>query len=206
MKKGYFPFLFGTIILFVISCDLSDFQFDKLAKSADLNPVVYRPVSYGKYTVKDYTNVPGTGNALVTLDSLKFKTISYPLDSMAFNTAGTDSMVLIIKTINETTMRYRYKLSYKDGANKSIILDSGAKLLNPATLDAQGDLVATKDSLEYKLDSSAVAVLGAATQFDLSITLYKPIKGTVEANALRNAQITFYIGFRAPINVFKARL
>jgi hypothetical protein len=206
MKKGYFSFLFGTIILFVISCDLSDFQLDKLSKSADLNPVVYRPVSYGKYTVQDYTTVPGTGKAPVTLDSLKFKTISYPLDSMAFNTTGTDSMVIIIKTINETTMRYRYKLSYKDELNKSIVMDSGIKLLNPATFDEQGDMVGTKDSIEYKLDSKAVAILGAAKQFDLSITLYKPINGTVEANVLRNAQITFYIGFRAPINVFKARL
>lgn len=185
-----------------MSCNLADFQFDKLAEPTGLNPVVYRPVSSGTYVVKDYASVPGFGSAPVTLDSLNFNMVSYSLNGMSFNTAGTDSMVVIIKTVNETPMKYRYRLSF---TGKS--MDSGSKLLNAATINSQGDVIeASHDSLEFKLDSTNIKNLTQATQINLSVTLYQPDKGTVFANVLKSSQISFKIGFRAPINLFKIKI
>lgn len=204
MSKDHFYILLGAMTLFLMSCNLSDFKFDKLAQPTDLNPVIYRPVSYGTYVVKEYAAVPGLGNTPVILDSLNFNPIAYPLNGMTFNTAGSDSMVVIIKTVNETPMKYRYRLSFP-----GTIMDSGSKskFLNAATMNAQGDVIeASKDSLEFKLDAIDVKNLGVATQMDLSITLYKPDNGTVVASVLKNAQISFKIGFRAPMNLIKIRL
>jgi len=202
MKKDWWIPLLGAISLFLLSCDLSDFQMERLAPTDELSPVVYRPVTVGTYVVKDYVTVPGTGNTPVTVDSLIFKSIEYQLDSMLLNTSGTDSMVVIIKTVNETPMRFRYSLSFT-----GTTMDSGSKLLSAGTVNPQGDVVeASRDSLEYKLNALDVANLGAATQMDLSITLFQPEEGAVLANVLKNSPITFYIGFRGPVNLFKVKL
>lgn len=204
MSKNHCYILLGAMTFFLMSCSLSDFQLDKLTQPTDLNPVIYRPVSNGTYVVKDYAAVPGLGNTPVAVDSLNFNLISYPLDGMTFNTKGTDSMVVVIKTVNETPMKYRYRLSFT-----GTIMDSGSKskFLNAATINAQGDVIeASKDSLEFKLNATDVKNLGAVTQIDLSITLYKPDNGTVVANVLKNSQLSFKIGFRAPINLLKNRL
>jgi hypothetical protein len=202
MRKDRFFYLLGTLTIFLTSCNLADFQFDKLAEPTGLNPVIYRPVSSGTYVVKDYASVPGFGSTPVTLDSLNFNMVSYSLNGMLFNTSGTDSMVVIIKSVNETPMKYRYILSFT-----GTTMDSGSKLLSAATLNPQGDVIeASHDSLEFKLDSAGVANLGLAKQIDLTVTLYQPDQGTVLANVLKSSQISFKIGFRAPINLFRIKL
>lgn len=188
--------------LLLVACNMSDFEWNRLAQPSGLNPVIYRPFAEGTYAVKDYAAVPGFGTTPVTLDSLNFNQIAYPVVGISFNTAGTDSMVVIIKTVNETPMKYRYRLSFS-----GVTLDSGSKLLNAAAINPQGDVIEfSRDSLEFKLDPAAVAKLGQVQQFDLSVTLYKPGQGTVLANILKSSQISFKIGFRAPINLFKLKI
>jgi hypothetical protein len=202
MSKIRNLFLFVALALFLPGCNLSDFQFDNLSKLADINPVVYRPVSRGTYLVKDYITIAGVGNTPVTKDTLILNKISYALDSLILNTSGVDSMVVIIKTINETPMKYRYVLSFA-----TTNLDSGSKLLGAATMNSQGDVMdASKDSIEFKLDTKAIKNLSLASRFDLSISLFQPGNGTVLAAVLRNSQISFFIGFRGPIDLFKAKL
>jgi hypothetical protein len=192
----------AAMMLLLASCDLSEFQMDRLAKTTELSPAFYRPVSVGTYLVKDYATVPGSGNTLITADSLMFRLIEYPLDSLKLNTTGTDSMMVVIKTINETPMKLRYSLTFN-----GTTLDSGYEPLSAATINTQGDvLAASRDSLEYRLSTSDVVNLGTATQMDLAIKLFQPEKGPVLANVLKNSPITFYIGFRARINLFKVKI
>ena len=186
------------------SCNLNDFQLNKFAKITELSPMIYRPFTTGVYPAKDYATFPETAFMPVLEDSLVYKPISYPLNGMTFNTTGTDSMVVIIKTINETPMKYRYSLSFN-----GTILDSRtkSKFLNAAAINSQGDVMSTSaDSLEYFLKPADVKNLGAATQIDMAITLYQPDKGTVVAHVLKTSQITFKIGFRAPLNLLNVRL
>ena len=202
MSKNHFSVILAALAFSLLACNMSDFQFDRISKLADINPVVYRPLSRGTYMIKDYFTITGLGNTPVTKDTLKLNKIYYPLESLKFNTSGVDSMVIIIKTVNETPMKYRYVLSFA-----TTNLDSGSKLLGAATMTSQGDVMDySNDSIEYKLDVKAIKNLGMASKIDLSISLFQPGKGTVYAAVLRNSQISFYIGFRAPINLFKARL
>jgi len=187
---------------------LSDFNPDLFADPTGLNPVVYRPMANGSYVVKDYATIKEPGSALVLAESIVFRKIQYPLFGMTFNTSGTDFMVVIVKTVNGTPMRYRYKLIFR-GSNfaDSTMVDSGSTYLAAAILNSQNIVKdASKDSLEFKLDSLGVVKLTAATQIDLSITLYQPDRGSVLANVLKNAPISFYIGFRAPVNLFKIKI
>lgn len=199
MKIYRFLFFAGLAVILMVSCNLSEFKLNTYAKVTGLDPVVYRPVSSGIYATKDYAVFPETGFAPVTEDSLNFlpNPIPYPFTGMNFNTVGSDSMWVIIKTINETPMKYRYWLSYTPGKTMQ------SPILSAATVNAAGDIVnASKDSIEYKLNTNDVKNLGLATGMDLSITLYKP-GSLVIANVLKTSQITFKIGFRAPINLFK---
>lgn len=210
MKNSRVLGLLCSMALLLGSCNLADFNPDLFADPTGLNPVVYRPMTSGSYIVKDYATIKELGSTPVLADSILFKTIQYPLNGMTFNTSGTDSMVIIVKTINETPMKYGYKLIFR-GSNfaDSIMVDSRSKskYLAGGILNPQGDVMdASKDSLEFKLDSLGVAKLNAATQIDLSITLYQPDKGSVLANVLKNAPISFYIGFRAPVNLFKVKI
>ncbi len=193
-------FLVWTMALVMMSCNLSDFGTNNLLPATGLNPVLYRPFTNGTYAVKDYTVFPEMGMTPVKSDSLNFKGINYPLNGMTFNTSASDSMVVIIKTVNETPMKYRYWLTYEGK-----VIDSGSKLLGAAIVNAKGDILeASQDSIEYKLNTKEVTDLGAATQIDLAITLYKP--GTpVIANVLKASQISFRIGFRAPVNLLKIK-
>lgn len=206
MKNFKYINLLFAIGLLIASCNLSDFDLSKLADPTGLNPVVYRPMTSGTYIVKDYFNVPGTGNTPVTLPSINFKTIPYGFNGTLFNTAGIDSMVVIVKTVNETPMKYEYYLIFTGPGYKDSTLVK-SKLLSGATMNTQGDVIElSRDSSEYKLDSLGVVKLGQATEIDLAITLYQPNQGTVLANVLKNAPISFYIGFRAPLNLFKVKL
>ena len=199
MKIHRFFFLAGLAIILMVSCNLSEFKLNTFSKITGLNPIVYRPVSTGIYAAKDYAVFPETGFAPVTEDSLNFQPnpIQYPFTGMNFNTVGSDSMWVIIKTINDTPMKYRYWLSYTPGKTMQ------SPILNAASVNGAGAIVAAStDSIEYKLNSNDVKNLGFATGMDLAITLYKP--GTpVIATVLKTSQITFKIGFRAPINLFK---
>ncbi len=201
MRNSQLLSLLCAMGLLLGSCNLSDFDLSRFTDPSGLNPVIYLPVASGTYAVKNYAAVPGFGSTPVT-DSLVFNPISYSLNSMSINTTGTDSMVIIIKTVNETPMKYRYQLSFTGK-----IMDSGSKLLSAATINPQGDVIeASHDSLEFKLDTTDLKNLALATKMDLSVTLYQPDQGTVLANVLKSAQISFKIGFRAPINLFKVKL
>lgn len=204
MRKKWFSFVAGTVAIFVTSCNMSDFEMNRFAKITGLDPVIYRPVSYGSYAVKDYLVFPQVAFTPVPNDSLTFNPISYPINGFTFNTTGSDSMVVVIKTTNEIPMRYRYTLSFN-----GTTLDSRTKnnYLNAAAVSVQGDVMSSaNDSIEYKLNPQDVMNLAAATQMDLQIVLYKPTTGTVIASVLRGSQISFKIGFRAPVNLLKIKL
>lgn len=198
--------LYSLFIVAVVvwSCNLSDFQLDRLVQPDGLSPVVYRPFATGTYNVKDYAVFPGAGNAPVTLDSISFRQINYPFNGMTLNTKGTDSMVVIVKTVNETPMKYSYSLSFSGTTLRS---SSIRKYLTPAVINAQGDVMETvSDSLEFRLTPKDVINLGTTGQVDLQITLYQPDKGTVIASVLKASRISFRIGFRAPLNLFDISL
>jgi hypothetical protein len=207
MKNFKFLNLLFSVGLLLGSCNLSDFDFSKFADPTGLNPVVYRPMASGTYIVNDYYKGPPlVGNTPVTADPIFLKQIQYPFNGIAFTTAGIDSMVVIIKTANETPMKYSYKLIFTGPGFKDSTLVM-SKIRNSAPFNPQGIVDGiSKDSLEYKLDSLGVVKLGLATGIDLSITLYQPDKGTVLANVLKYSPISFFIGFRAPLNLFKVKI
>ncbi|MEI7830291.1 MAG: hypothetical protein WCI31_11000 [Prolixibacteraceae bacterium] len=207
MKNFKFLNLLFVMGILFVSCNLSDFDLSKFADPAGLNPVVYRPMTSGTYVVKDYyKGAPLVGNTPVTADPIYLKLILYPFNGMFFNTNGIDSMVVIVKTVNEIPMKYQYKLIFTGPGYKDSTMVSST-IRNSATINTQGFVdVPSKDSLEFKLDSLDVVKLGLATEIDLSIALYQPGTGTVLANVLKSAPISFYIGFRAPLNLFKVKI
>lgn len=198
IKYRLFWFL-GALFIFLNSCNLSDFETNKLIDPTDLKPLVYLPVSYGTYPVKNYAIIPQTGNTVVPqpqIDYVPFP-IPYDLKGLSFSTQAIDTMVVIVKTVNETPMKLQYKLTYP-----GTMMDSG--ILQGAKLNSNGDVLeAAIDSIEFGLSAAEVKNLGTAPILDLYISLFQPDTGFVIANVLKNSQVSFKIGFRATVNLVK---
>jgi len=204
MSKNLFLLFSSIILLILASCNLSDFQTDKLVKPKDLSPVVYLPVAVGNYIVKDfYTLPPGPANLPFVLPSISFVPIpiSYSLDQLNFVPTAVDSMFIVVKTVNETPMKLQYTFEFNGAPPiKSDILQS-------AKLNSSGDVIEpAKDSIEYKLNAQEIIELGSSPSIDLYITLFQPDMGTVFSGVLKSSKVSFKIGFRAPINMVKIKL
>jgi len=199
MSKHIISGFLGALLIFLYSCNLSDFETDRLIEPTDLKPVVYLPVAYGTYPVKDFASVPQTGNTVITqprIDFIPFP-IPYDLKGLSFSAQAIDTMVIIVKTVNETPMKLQYKLSYP-----GTMMDSG--ILQSAKLNNNGDVLeAATDSIEFGLTAAEVKVLGSAPVLDLSVSLFQPDTGVVLANVLKSSQVSLKIGIRVPVNLVK---
>ncbi len=201
MSKFILFWFFGALLFSLNSCNLSDFETSRLTEPTDLKPVVYLPVAYGTYPVKDFATIPQTGNAVVLQPQINFDLfpIPYDLKGMNFSTLAIDTMVVIVKTVNETPMKLQYKLSFT-----GTMMDSGT--LKGAKLNSNGDVLeAARDSLEFGLNAAEIKMLGTAPILGLSISLFQPDTGSVIANVLKSSQVIFKIGFRAPVNLVKIK-
>jgi hypothetical protein len=201
MSKHPFPGFLGVLLIFLYSCNLSDFETDRLIEPTDLKPVVYLPVAYGTYLVKDFATIPQTGNTVVTQPQINFDSypIPYDLKGVSFSAQAIDTMVIIVKTVNATPMKLQYKLSYP-----GTMMDSG--ILPSAKLNNNGDVLeAATDSTEFGLTAVEVKALGSSPVMDLYISLFQPDTGVVLANVLKSSQVSIKIGFRFPVNLVKIK-
>lgn len=201
MRKIRSYCLTGVAALLLSSCVLSLFDPHKLIEPTDLKPLVYIPIASDLLQVKDYTSNLPLGNAIVTASRVDLQPIQYDLVGLKFDTQVVDSLVLIIKSINETPMKLRYLLTYTGGPN----MDSDT--LRSGLLNSNGDVLeAAKDSLEFFLNKSQVMSLGQSPVLSLRVSLFQPDKGSVVSSVLKNSGISFQIGCRGPVNLIKIKL
>jgi hypothetical protein len=201
MTKYRLFWFIGALLVFLCSCDLSDFETERLIEPTDLKPVVYLPVAYGTYPVKDFATIPQSGSTVVTQPEINFDKfpIPYDLKGLSFSTQAIDTMVIIVKTVNETPMKLLYKLSFPGK-----VMDSDT--LQSALLNSNGDVLeASTDSIEYGLSAAEIKILGSAPVMELYISLYQPDTGAVIANVLKGSQLSFKIGVRVPVNLVKIK-
>lgn len=199
MIKNRFFWFTGLLFMLLYSCNLSDFETDRLIEPTDLKPLIYLPVSYATYPIKDFATVTQTGNTIVTQPQINFNKfpIPYDLKGLSFSSQAMDTMVIIVKTVNETPMKLQYKLTFP-----GTMMDSG--ILQSAKLNSNGDVLeAARDSIEFGLSAAEVKILGTAPIMDLYISLFQPDTGDVIANVLKSSQVSFKIGVRVPINLVK---
>lgn len=201
MRKFSILCLMGVVLLTFTSCILSIFDPKKLVDPTDLKPLVYLPIANDLLQIKDHASNLPLGNAVVLASRVDLKPISYDLANLNFDASLVDSLVLIVKTVNESPMKIRYILSYPGGPT----MDSDT--LKSATLNSNGDVIeAAKDSLEFYLNKSQIISLGNAPLLSLNISLFQPDKGSVVASVLKNSAISFKIGCRAPVNLINIKL
>ena len=199
MSKNQIFSIVGSVALLLASCNLSDFQTNKLVAPTDLNPVLYMPVASGNYLVKDYTHFPELGNMPVPEPKIDFDTIRYDMTQLNFIPIAVYSMVIIVKTVNESPMRLQYSFSF---TGKTVT----SPLLQGAKLNANGDVIeSVKDSIEYKLNYAEILNLGITPSIDMAVSLFQPASGSVIAKVLKFSSISVKVGFRAPVNLVKIK-
>ncbi|MCE1198978.1 MAG: hypothetical protein LWW85_08415, partial [Marinilabiliales bacterium] len=132
MQKRYLTSTVLAVAVFLMSCNLSDFSTDKLTPLNQVSPVLYLPIAYGTFKFSDYAKIAETGNAVVNTAQIDFKPnpIPYDIQELNFSSTKLDSLYIIVKSQNETPMKYRYQFSFSGETFDSGLLKSA--LLTPS--------------------------------------------------------------------------
>ncbi|HEY5510488.1 MAG TPA: hypothetical protein VIK10_05595 [Prolixibacteraceae bacterium] len=196
--KQKIKLFFLIVITFIInSCEPEYFDISRFKSPDNLAPIVYLPVSSGDYIVKDYVNIPESGNALVLTAQIKLDSIQYDLTGLAFQTAAVDSVFLIVKTINANPMQIQYAISFNGVVINSPVLPGG-------TLDLAGHVTAPSEkTTTFVLSNPEFKKLGEASGYTLLFTLSQPKVGPVIANDLKTGKISMMIACRASLKLLK---
>ena len=119
--------LFLTSI-WLISCNLEDFNLKKLANPNDIVPNLFAPFLYGTYDVKDLNAFPPPANFQIQPgDSLILDPLVLDKKTTSFNIAGIDSIYLITHVTNNTVFDMEFIMSFvsKTGATLGTPFFSG---------------------------------------------------------------------------------
>lgn len=187
-------FLIMTILTFN-GCAPEYFDISKFNSPDDLTPMIYLPVATGDYLIKDYINIPETGNTPVNNAQIELAAIKYDLTGLEFKTTAVDTLFIVVKTINACPMQFQYSLYFNGVLLKSPVLPGG-------TLDATGHVTApAENTTTFPLSNTEFKKLSQASGYSLLITLSQPNAGLVIANDLKNGKISLKIAWKAPLKL-----
>jgi hypothetical protein len=192
-----------SIAVLLFSCNLDDFNLDKLTDPEDLNPKVYAPLAYGSYKVDDFVNISLPDNAPVTDPVVTLDPVVYDLTGTSIRSSAVDSVYLLVTLTNGTPMKLRYKFSFIDQQSGYVygkIYDSG--LIDAGKTDATGKVTEpTIAKKEFKLGPTDLDNIEAANAMKLSVELEQPDTGTVLVKNLKESGFKVQISFYAPVKV-----
>ena len=188
-----FVLLFASIILF--SCNLDDFNLNKLADPVDIVPEVYAPLAYGTFTVANLVPLPAPANS----SQIPSTGIELPLvvskSGTSFSIAAIDSVYLVTRISNNSPCEMEFDLSF----------------LSSATGPSIGKIFFGKIPAKTKdfnvlpffgLDRTDQDDLQKATFIKLNFRLF-PSATASTYGAIESTSFSFNISFYAPVNLNK---
>lgn len=197
--------LLTSIAVILFSCNLDDFDLDKLADPDDLTPKIYAPLAYGSYKVDDFVNISLPDNAPVTDPVVQLDPVVYDYTGTSIRTSAVDSVYLMVTLTNGTPMKLRYKFSFIDKQSGYVygkIYDSG--LIDAGKTDATGKVTEpTIAKKEYRLGPVDLDNIESANAMKLTVELEQPDSGTVIVKNLEESGFKVQISFYSPVKVSK---
>lgn len=192
-------FISGIVLfsaaLMMFSCNLEDFNLNKLSKTNDIVPDVFAPLAYGIFKVSDLAPVPAPlDNAQIPAFGINLDPLIISKLGTTFSSAAIDSVYLITHFTNETPCDVEFELSFVTASGIQIgksfpseKIAAGAKDFPILPLFGLG--LADQNNLEQ------------ATDIKLSFKLLPPTTVNITYGAVKSKQFSVKISFYAPVNL-----
>lgn len=189
-----FVLLFASIVLF--SCNLEDFNLNKLSKTNNLIPDVFAPFAYGTFKVSDLAPTPAPlDNDQIPASGINLDPIIISKVGTSFSSVAIDSVYLITHFTNETLCDMEFELSFVTASGIQIgksynsgIITSGAKDFRIPFFDLG------------RVDQNNLA---KATDIKLSFKLFPSILGNTTYGLVKSKQFSVKLSFYAPVDLQK---
>ena len=192
MKK----FLRGSLILIAMavafqSCNLDDFELDRLTDPTGLKPLVFAPLAYGTYPVSDFITLSGVPTNPVPA-SVVLNPIVYDVQSVRFYHAAVDSVDLIITFTNQMPVEVTYNM-----ASTYMGIQLG-KIYSSGVIGAGETNVTT-----FKLGAADIQNIDDSDQLLFSALLTVPAGATVTEANLLSSDFKVQISVKGPVDLMK---
>jgi len=200
----FFRRLNSGIVLFIMatmlsSCNLEDFNLNKLADPVDITPEVFAPLAYGKFKVQDLVTfvIPDTARIPPGV-GLPLNPVSISKTGTAFRNTAVDSVYLILHITNESPVDIQLTLSFLSSLTGPAIGKTFTSAPVPAGI---------KDyRIQFDLGPTDQDNLVNCTHIGLDFTLLSPITGTLTYGAAKSKSIMVKIAAYVPVQLWKLKL
>jgi hypothetical protein len=187
--------LFLTAI-WLISCNLEDFNLKKLSTPNDIVPDLFAPLLYGTFEVKDLMAFPPPAFFVIQRgDSLSLDPMILDKTGTSFKIAGVDSLYLLTNVTNNTVCDMEIVMSF--------VSSTGATLGTPFF---SGNIPAgTQKIPKFAMGPTDQNNLELASYIKLSLKLRLPqtASGSVTYGAIKSNSFSIDMSFYAPVNLRK---
>lgn len=191
-------FISGIVLfsaaLMMFSCNLEDFNLNKLSKTNDIVPDVFAPFAYGTFKVSDLVPTPAPP------DNAQIPTIGINLDPViisklgtSFSSAAIDSVYLITHFTNDTPCDVEFELSFVTASGIQIGKSFPSGIIAAGAKDFRIPLFGLSPVDQNNLEQ--------ATDIKLSFKLLPPTTGNITYGAVKSKQFSVKISFYAPVNL-----
>ncbi|NEW84312.1 MAG: hypothetical protein GZ094_18365 [Mariniphaga sp.] len=189
-----FIFLFASIVFF--SCNLEDFNLNKLSKTNNLIPDVFAPLAYGTFKVSDLAPVFKPDDYVpITVSGMDLSPAIISKLGTTFNSAAIDKIYLITQFTNNTLCDLDFDLSFADASG----IQSGQSYPGMIPAGAMNEkIIFPLDRLDQDNLQNAISV-----KFSFKIKLPSNAANPILYGAVKSQSFTIKISFHAPVELQK---
>jgi hypothetical protein len=198
IKKYYFSqILLFMLAVSLVSCNLEDFNLNKLAKPTDVIPDIFAPLAYGSFKIKDLVAAPEPNdNSQVPAGGITLEPILLNRSGTTFRSDAMDSVYLVIHFTNNTPVDIEFTINFSNGTAGSQIGKSFVSENIPPG--------AINQKIIFGLGPQDQDNLQIAKSFNLSFRITSPDATNPETyGVIKNTSFTTQLYFYAPINLGK---
>lgn len=185
-----------NVAFILFSCNLEDFNLNKLADPVDVVPDVFAPLVYGTFTVANLVPIPAPVNSTPIPATGLDLPLTISKSGTTFSSAAVDSVYLIIHISNNTPCDMEFELSFLSGP-------TGPLVGNKFNL---GKIPANAPDFEFipllGLDRTDQDNLQRASYIKLNFKLFPPATGNTYGD-VKAKSFKVNISFYAPVRLQK---
>ena len=187
--------LMSVIAAMLFSCNLDDFKLNELAKPVDIVPVVYAPIAYGTFRVKDLLTVPIPDATPIPTGGLSLDPFIMGKTGVTFNSIAIDSVYLQNHFTNDTPINMEFSYNFYDGTTGLPIGQTFASgIIPPGVKDTLIQFNLGRSDQDNLLSASNIILRFRPSNVGNTSILYGKVK---------NTYFSIKIAFYAPVHIWK---
>ncbi len=196
IKRFISGIVFFLVAIMLFSCNLEDFNLNKLSETNGIIPDFFAPFAYGTFKVSDLAPTPAPP------DNVPIPAIGINLDPVIISKLGTsfsstaiDSVYLITHFTNDTPCDMEFELSFVTATGIQIGKSFPSGIIAAGAKDFRIPL--------FGLGLADQKNLEQATDIKLSFKLVPPTIGNTIYGVVKTKQFSVKISFYAPVDLQK---